>query len=226
MPKTTLAVGCPPVILTLGSSTDGDFAVFYYTHHIGDYLAHTAHLSLLEHGVYCRLIQVYYLTEKPIPLDEPHRTIGAKTPEEQEAVSQILKEFFQQTPNGWTSKRCEKELLAVKLKSEKASKSAKTRWGMRTHSEGNAIQYPISDNQEPKKILPITNNLDISNIAIHSQSERNADAMRTHEESVVFSGKPGTEWAYKLKAREEAGEVLSIHNKRLLKEFFKEESKE
>ena len=30
----------------------------YYSHHIGDYLTATAHLTLLEHGAYRRLIDI------------------------------------------------------------------------------------------------------------------------------------------------------------------------
>jgi uncharacterized protein YdaU (DUF1376 family) len=32
--------------------------VNYYERHIGDYLKDTAHLSLLEHGIYTRLLDV------------------------------------------------------------------------------------------------------------------------------------------------------------------------
>ena len=39
----------------------------YYERHIGDYLKDTAHLSLLEHGIYGRLLDIYYTREEPIP---------------------------------------------------------------------------------------------------------------------------------------------------------------
>ncbi len=39
----------------------------FYKHHIGDYRRDTAHLSLLEHGVYRQLMDTYYLSEEPIP---------------------------------------------------------------------------------------------------------------------------------------------------------------
>ena len=42
----------------------------YYKRHIGDYLKDTAHLSLLEHGVYARLLDVYYTRETAIPDDQ------------------------------------------------------------------------------------------------------------------------------------------------------------
>ena len=46
----------------------------YYKRHIGDYLKDTAHLSLLEHGVYARLLDVYYTRETAIPDDHLRRS--------------------------------------------------------------------------------------------------------------------------------------------------------
>jgi uncharacterized protein YdaU (DUF1376 family) len=53
----------------------------HYPRHIGDYLAATAHLSLLEHGVYARLLDVYYSRETPIPDEQAERLCGARTAE-------------------------------------------------------------------------------------------------------------------------------------------------
>ena len=38
----------------------------YYTKHIKDYKTDTAHLTLLEHGVYNSLIDLYILSENPL----------------------------------------------------------------------------------------------------------------------------------------------------------------
>lgn len=57
----------------------------YYEKHIGDYTKNTAHLSLLEHGVYNRLMDVYYTKEGPIHNSQVFRLIGARTDEEQQA---------------------------------------------------------------------------------------------------------------------------------------------
>lgn len=82
----------------------------YYERHIGDYMKDTAHLSLLEHGIYTRLLDVYYTREAPIPKAEGARLVGARTKEEREAVSAILLEFFEDTPDGWRQKRCDEEI--------------------------------------------------------------------------------------------------------------------
>ena len=35
----------------------------FYPRHIGDYIARASHLTLLEHGVYARLLDIYYSRE-------------------------------------------------------------------------------------------------------------------------------------------------------------------
>jgi uncharacterized protein YdaU (DUF1376 family) len=97
--------------------------VNYYKRHIGDYAAATRHLSLLEHGVYGMLLDVYYTTEKHLPLDERavFRLVGARTDDEREAVKTILGEFFTSAPDGFHQSRCDEEIA---IKQEKSVKNA------------------------------------------------------------------------------------------------------
>ena len=92
----------------------------YYKKNIGDYRSATAHLSLLEHGVYNWLLDTYYLNEKPLPLNERElfRLALARTEEEKNAVRDILAEFFMETENGWVHNRCESEVKAYHAKAE------------------------------------------------------------------------------------------------------------
>lgn len=86
----------------------------YYPHHIGDYAAHTRHLSLLEHGVYRTMLDLYYLSEKPLPADHDSlcRKIGARTKEEKEAVRAVGNEFFYFDGEILRQTRCDEELIA------------------------------------------------------------------------------------------------------------------
>jgi uncharacterized protein YdaU (DUF1376 family) len=97
----------------------------YYRRHIGDYAAATRHLSLLEHGVYCLLLDVYYTSEKPLPLDERavFRLVGARSDEERFAVQTILDEFFTSAPDGYRQPRCDEEIA---IKQEKSAKNQDT----------------------------------------------------------------------------------------------------
>jgi len=68
--------------------------VNYYKRHIGDYMKDAGHLSLLEHGVYTRLMDVYYTRESGIPADQAARLIGARSKDELAALAQVTQEFF------------------------------------------------------------------------------------------------------------------------------------
>lgn len=141
----------------------------YYERHIGDYLKDTAHLSLLEHGVYTRLLDVYYTRESAIPEKDVARLVGARSKDEKAALAAVLEEFFQTDGTSWAQDRCQREILRYQDKQAKAKRSAEARWnpvlppsdgnadaypsgdasGMRSHSEGNAHQTPDTRHQKP-----------------------------------------------------------------------------
>ncbi|CAJ3122885.1 Uncharacterized protein conserved in bacteria [Burkholderia pseudomallei] len=85
----------------------------FYKRHIGDYLKDTAHLSLLEHGVYARLLDVYYTRESGIPDDQAARLIGARARDELSALKVVLGEFFELVNGTWVQQRCEREIHAA-----------------------------------------------------------------------------------------------------------------
>ena len=136
----------------------------YYTFNIGDYRRDTSHLSLLEHGIYRQLIDTYYLSEKPLNKDlgELMRSHCVRSADEMQALKNVLKDFFDETDEGYFHKGCDRQVKQFKDKSEKARLSAEARWkpsesdrnanGMRTHSEGNANGM-LTNNHKP-----ITNN--------------------------------------------------------------------
>ena len=132
----------------------------YYERHIGDYLKDTAHLSLLEHGIYSRLLDVYYTRESPIPSSIVARLTGVRSKEERQALQAVLQEFFSLVEGEeWAHPRCDREIARYKDKQAKAKRSADARWSnpdrnasvMRTHSDGNAPQAPSTKHQAPKR---------------------------------------------------------------------------
>jgi uncharacterized protein YdaU (DUF1376 family) len=132
--------------------------MYYYQHHIGDYRRDTAHLSLLEHGIYRQLLDLYYITEKPLDANAL-RLICARDANEIEAVKQILSEFFTLEDGKYYHDRCEDEIAKFHSKSDKAKASAKARWNknneledanaLPTQSERNANHKPITINHKP-----------------------------------------------------------------------------
>jgi uncharacterized protein YdaU (DUF1376 family) len=147
----------------------------YYTRHIGDYLKDTSHLSLLEHGVYTRMLDVYYTRERGfVDSVEACKLLGAKTDEERAAVEMILADFFQKNPDGYEQKRAIEELeryrqkcIANQENGKKGGRPPKTGQKKnpdgfqnkpnekRNESEINPNQQPTTNNQQPKgKSIP------------------------------------------------------------------------
>jgi uncharacterized protein YdaU (DUF1376 family) len=134
----------------------------YYQHHIGDYRKDTSHLSLLEHGIYRQLLDLYYITEKPLDA-KALRLICARTDEEQATALQILEEFFTKDGDKYYHSRCDAEIISYHGKKTKAKASAEIRWNknkdlqdanaLPTDSERNANHKPLTINHKP-----LTNN--------------------------------------------------------------------
>jgi uncharacterized protein YdaU (DUF1376 family) len=119
----------------------------WYKFNIADYKKDTDHLTMLENGAYLKLINRYYLTEEPLPLDETQlfRLIGVRNDDEATAIRNVLQDFFTKSEDGFIHKRCDIVIEEYQEKSDKASQSAKVRWetknnanAMRTQCDGNA----------------------------------------------------------------------------------------
>lgn len=99
----------------------------YYQFNIADYRKDTAHLSLLEHGVYRQLLDWYYISEKPIPKETQvvFRRLSARTQEEQNAILIVLDEFFIESENAWNHKKCDEEIKKYKIKAKISKENGK-----------------------------------------------------------------------------------------------------
>lgn len=106
---------------------------FWYPFYVGDYDRKTAHLSLLEHGAYRRLMDHYYATKSPLPNDEKKlfRICGARGPSERKAVLLIVSEFFVRTEFLYVNKRCDSEIDKQLKYRERQSAAA-----LKRHSHG------------------------------------------------------------------------------------------
>lgn len=101
--------------------------VNYYEHHLGDYARKTSHLTLLEHGVYRRLLDLYYIHEAPLPakIEAIQRLVGARTQDEREAVETIVNEFFALADDGWHNSKCDEEIIKAHERMERARENGK-----------------------------------------------------------------------------------------------------
>ena len=134
----------------------------YYNFHIGDYKSHTHHLSPIEDIAFRRLLDLYYMTEKPIIADQAARLIGMR--EYGDDVLCVLVEFFEETELGYINKRADEEISAYRAKVEQASsagkRSAEKRLNGRKTSVSNPINERPTDVQLTNNQEPITNNQD------------------------------------------------------------------
>jgi uncharacterized protein YdaU (DUF1376 family) len=82
--------------------------VIWYKFHLGDYITHTTHLSDAEDLAYRRLLDLYYISEKQIPLNT--ESVSRKIRIDFDIVETVLEEFFERTDEGYFNSRCDAEI--------------------------------------------------------------------------------------------------------------------
>lgn len=111
----------------------------------------------MEDLTYRRLLDWYYLHEIAIPLEivEVARQIRMRS--HTDCIANVLHEYFERTADGWIHHRANAEIAKAGDKSQKASRSAKSRWekgkdanALRTQSEGNATHNTVHITQDTK----------------------------------------------------------------------------
>jgi uncharacterized protein YdaU (DUF1376 family) len=82
--------------------------MIWYKFHIGDYITHTKHISDAEDLAYRRLLDLYYMSEKPISLDV--KMVARKIGMEIEETESVLVEFFELHDDGYHNNRADVEI--------------------------------------------------------------------------------------------------------------------
>lgn len=118
----------------------------HYPFHPGDYMLDTAHLEPLEDLAYRRLIDFYYISEAPIPLET--ESVSRRLRLGSEVVSKVLTEFFDKQEDGWHQARCDAEIVAYKARADRARQNGKG--GGRPKTQGKKpSRNPPGSQQEP-----------------------------------------------------------------------------
>ena len=148
----------------------------FYSFHVGDYAAHTKHLTPIEDLAYRRMLDLYYSSEKPLPCEPEKvaRLIGLR--DHMQEVSDVLSDFFVKSEDGHKSKRCDDEIAAYRAKAERAKAANTARWkGEKSDPDlkSDADQLPTK-NQEPR-----TNN--------HEPEEENTDVAQSAPAEAVLA---------------------------------------
>jgi len=90
----------------------------YYKFNIGDWHLATSHLSLEEEAVYFKLINYYYDTELPIPVETQSVIRRLRLGSVKDIVGIVLSEFFVLQDDGWHHLRCDEEISKYHHKAE------------------------------------------------------------------------------------------------------------
>lgn len=163
----------------------------YYPHHIGDYLRDTAHLTATEDGTYRRMLDLYYASENPLPLDTDWlcKLVRAREDYEREAVSIVLHQFFEKMEDGWHNKRADEEIRKGKKRIKAAKSNGKLGGRKQTQrvSTNNPVglhtENPLQSSQKPKA---------------KSQNQRSKDIVRLKPDALqvleFLNGKTGRQY--------------------------------
>jgi len=129
--------------------------MYFYQFHIGDYLTSTGHLSNEEDLAYRRLIDLYYMTEKPIPLDLV--PVARKIKSTVEIIERLISDkLLIKQHDGYHNRRCDEEIAKYKSMVKGGKEGADKRWGRDRGAIGGASvgdsggNHPLMPNHEPR----------------------------------------------------------------------------
>lgn len=160
----------------------------YFQFNIGDYASHTRHLSPIEDLAYRRMIDLYYLHERPLNecSTTVQRQIGMRDyPTEVDAV---LREFFTlEEGRGWVSKRIEDDIVAFQAKRDVAVKAGQASGRARSHrsakpSNGRSTPVQQTLNDRSTDVEPTTNQEPRNQGTIVQSARRRASTIERPED--------------------------------------------
>lgn len=140
----------------------------YYKFNISDWHLATSHLSLEEEAVYFKLVNFYYDSEQPIPLETQSVIRRLRLGNHKETFTLVLEEFFDLKADGWHHQRCDDEIEKYHHKAEVNQKVGKL--GGRPKKINNLDNNPkitqtVSENNPQKTLTtnhkPLTTNHNI-----------------------------------------------------------------
>lgn len=143
----------------------------YYQFHVGDYTLRTAHLEPLEDLAYRRLLDLYYLNEKPLQGTPEMLARVIRLRSYAAEVKAVLEEFFAETDEGWRHHHCDEVIAKYQARAAQAATNGKAGGrprkskpkpegnqektqsvsvGLQTVTGSKTNQEPITNNQEPE----------------------------------------------------------------------------
>ena len=127
--------------------------MYYYQHHIGDFIKSTSRLTDSQAMAYLRLIWLYY--DKDGQVFNDSEQLAFEIGSDIKTIQMIVKTYFETDGEYLKHSRCDKELQGYLNKSEGGKKGAEARWKNKvSHSIPIGIPMPTqcdpNANQEPR----------------------------------------------------------------------------
>lgn len=123
----------------------------YYPFHVGDYSAHTAHLTPIEDIAYRRLLDLYYLREGPITGEVESISRLIRMTDNQSTVLDVLQEFFKVSDHLhgklYQHKRCDLEISRMQDRQNQARAAAARSVEVRKQRDERALNGRSTDAQ-------------------------------------------------------------------------------
>jgi uncharacterized protein YdaU (DUF1376 family) len=128
----------------------------YYQFNIGDYASHTRGLTLMEDLAYRRLIDEYFLSERPFNgcSTDVARMIGFV--QHDDSVAYVLDRFFKNVDGFWVHDRIEKDIKEFHDKREKNAKAGKASAESR-RNKGDSTSVQLTFNGLSTDVQPTNN---------------------------------------------------------------------
>ena len=146
----------------------------YYPHHIGDYKSATMHLSNEEDLAYRRLLEMYYDTEQPIPLET--QWVARRLRVGTEALDSVLNDFFLPTEDGWRHPKCDVVIREYHEMAEKNRRNGKL--GGRPKTNKQAVKNPVGSQSDASGNPVVT----------HSKANQNQNQNQNQDISPAKAG--------------------------------------
>lgn len=131
--------------------------MIWYKFFLADYIKDTHHLADAEDLAYRRLIDMYYMTEKPIPLDVP--MVARKIRLDLDVVELVLREFFDKQEDGYHNSRCDRELGKYQHQVRVNQQLNDRRWQAKKSQSESESDSQSGANRVPNQISDIRKNI-------------------------------------------------------------------
>lgn len=99
--------------------------LYFYNWNVGDYLSHCSRLSIYADLAYRRILDQYYINEKPIEGTAKDVSLEIGMPEYESEVGYVLNKFFKLSGKKWRSKRADLEIKKYKDRLSNAKAAGK-----------------------------------------------------------------------------------------------------